>query len=107
MREHRLAIKRPSYRHPVQAANQVPVDPGFYRMGVTAGMQGAVSTYDLVGDPGETKDFAATRPIERRMLTDNLGMFLALRTQWKKATWGVVSNVTALGATALDEATTP
>ena len=44
---------------------------------------------------GELKDVAAAHPIERRMLTDNLGLFLALRKQWKKTAWGVVTNVTA------------
>jgi hypothetical protein len=41
------------------------------------------------------------------MLTDNLGMFLALRRQWKKSSWGVTTNVTAEGAAAMDEASTP
>jgi hypothetical protein len=41
------------------------------------------------------------------MLTDNLGLFLALRTQWKKGAWGDVSNVTTVGAAALDEVSTP
>jgi len=62
---------------------------------------------DMVEDPGETKDFANARQVERRMLTDYLGTFLALRKQWKKSTWGVVNNVTPAGAAALDEAATP
>ena len=68
---------------------------------------GVATIGDLVDDPGETKDFASTRPVERRMLTDYLGTFLALRKQWKKSAWGVVTNVTAEGAAALDEASTP
>jgi hypothetical protein len=62
---------------------------------------------DMVDDPGETKDLATTRLVERRLLTDNLGLFLALRVQWKKVAWGVVTNVTPAGAAALDEASTP
>lgn len=62
---------------------------------------------DLVEDSGETKDYAKVRPIERRMLTDNLGLFLALRKQWKKSAWGVVSNITTQGAAALDEVAAP
>ena len=62
---------------------------------------------DLVDDPGETKDLSQQKPVERRMLTDNLGLFLALRAQWRKSAWGVVTNVTPGGAAALDEATTP
>jgi hypothetical protein len=60
----------------------------------------------MAQDPGETTDQGPTHPIERRMLTDNLGQFLAVRTQWRKSSWGVVSNVTAAGAAALDEAST-
>jgi len=41
------------------------------------------------------------------MLTDNLGLFLALRAQWNKTVWGPVTNVTSAGAAALDEVTTP
>ena len=49
-----------------------------------------------------------TQPVERRMLTDNLGLFLALRTQWKKARVGRGHRTSrAAGAAALDEATTP
>ena len=40
--------------------------------------------------------------VERRMLTDDLGLFLALRKRWKKTEWGVVTNMTADGARALD-----
>ncbi len=62
---------------------------------------------DMKDDPGEMKELSAERPVERRMLTDNIGLFLALRTKWKKTGWGVVTNVTLAGAEALDEATSP
>jgi len=68
---------------------------------------GVATIGDLVDDPTEMKDYTATRPVERRMLTDYLGTFLALRKQWKKTAWGVVTNVSAAGAAALDEASTP
>ena len=68
---------------------------------------GAIALGDLVGDPGELKDQGAGHAVERRMLTDNLSMFLALRKLWKKTAWGVVSNVTAAGAAALDQVATP
>lgn len=55
----------------------------------------------------ERADLAATRPIERRLLTDSLGLLLPVRLQWKKSEWGVVSNLTPAGARALDEATAP
>jgi arylsulfatase A-like enzyme len=62
---------------------------------------------DMVEDPGETKDVAAAHPVERRMLTDDLGLFLALRAVWRKQLWGPVNAMTIAGAAALDEATTP
>lgn len=68
---------------------------------------GAPIISDMVEDPDEKTELSATRPLERRMLTDNMGLFLALRAQWKKAAWGVVTNVTPEGALALDEAKTP
>jgi arylsulfatase A-like enzyme len=58
---------------------------------------------DLVADPAETKDLSASAPVERRMLTDNLGVFLALKYAWKPA-WGVISAVTPAGADGLDAA---
>ena len=74
-------------------------------MGVKAPDHAPVSG-DMAADPGETTNKAGTHPVERRMLTDNLGMFLALRTQWRKAEWGVVTSVTPAGARALDEGST-
>ncbi|CAN5612958.1 hypothetical protein BH11MYX1_BH11MYX1_46320 [soil metagenome] len=62
---------------------------------------------DLVEDPGETKNIVARHPVERRMLTDDLGLFLALRAVWHKQVWGPVNAMTVAGAAALDEATTP
>jgi arylsulfatase A-like enzyme len=69
------------------------------------GRDGTPLVDDLVADPGETMDLTRRRPVERRMLTDNLGMFLALRRVWRKDAWGVVTNVTPAGAAALDELT--
>jgi arylsulfatase A-like enzyme len=60
--------------------------------------------YDVVGEPAERTNVAAKQPVERRMLTDNLSMFLALRTQWQKQTLGTTTNVTTAGAATLDEA---
>jgi hypothetical protein len=57
---------------------------------------------DLVADPDEHQDLSGTALVERRMLTDDLGLFLALRKHWKKTEWGVVTNMTADGARALD-----
>ena len=62
---------------------------------------------DLVTDPDETRDLAPALPVERRMLADQLGLYLALRARWREASWGVTSNLTADGAVALDQASTP
>ncbi len=94
---------RPSYASMYEYAHAMRI--GRWKMRV--GSRGAPSVFDLVGDPDELKDVAAKRPIERRMLTDSLGLFLALRTQWKKSAWGVVTNITAEGAAALDEVAAP
>jgi hypothetical protein len=77
------------------------------RWKVRVGTAGVPILGDMLEDAEETKDYAAVRPIERRMMTDNLGLFLALRKQWKKPSWGVVTNMTVAGAAALDEATAP
>jgi choline-sulfatase len=58
------------------------------------GRTGVPLLFDMVADPLERKDLARTRPIERRYLTDHLGMYLQHRTLWKKARWGTVSNMT-------------
>jgi arylsulfatase A-like enzyme len=68
----------------------------------TVGYQGALALYDLASDPWEDTDVAALHPVERRFLTDALGLFLAERTVWKKREWGVVSDMTARAALELD-----
>jgi arylsulfatase A-like enzyme len=93
---------RPSYASMYESAPAMRIGRWKARIGRT----GVPLVDDLVADPGETKDLTADHPVERRMLTDNLGLFLALRWQWKKAAWGVTTNVTAAGAAALDEAST-
>jgi len=94
---------RPSYASQYEYAHAMRIG----RWKARVGPRGTALVGDLAADPGETTDVAATHPVERRMLTDNLGMFLALRTQWHKAEWGVVTSVTPAGARALDGASTP
>ena len=94
---------RPSYASQYEYAHAMRV--GRWKMRV--GPRSTLIMGDLVGDPGETRDAAPGHPVERRMLTDNLGMFLALRRQWRKAEWGVVTSVTPAGASALDEVSVP
>ncbi|MGN6103635.1 MAG: sulfatase [Kofleriaceae bacterium] len=93
----------PSYTSMFEFAHAMRIG----RWKVRVGRTGAPIVADLVADPEERVDLAATRPVERRMLTDHLGMFLVLRTQWNKQAWGVVTNVTAAGARALDGVSTP
>lgn len=94
---------RPSYASQYEYAHAMRIG----RWKIRIGPRGTPVIGDLAADPGEQTDYAATRPIERRMLTDNLGLFLALRTQWRKASWGVVTNLTPDGARALDGASSP
>jgi choline-sulfatase len=94
---------RPSYASMYEYAHAMRI--GRWKMRV--GNNGVPLLFDLVEEPAELKDFASVRPIERRMMTDNLGLFLALRKQWKKSAWGVVTNISAAGAAALDEVATP
>lgn len=94
---------RPSYASQYEYAHAMRIG----RWKARVAKSGVPVIGDLVADPGETKDLSATKPVERRMLTDHLGLFLALRSQWKKSAWGVVTNVTAAGAAALDEAGSP
>jgi hypothetical protein len=68
---------------------------------------GEATIGDVEADPTETRDVGAERPVELRMLTDHLAMFLALESNWKKSEMGVVTNVTPEGAAALDDASTP
>ncbi len=91
---------RPSYASQYEYAHAMRIG----RWKVVVGPSGMPMVLDVVGDPNETADATAKHPVERRMLTDNLGLFLALRTQWKKTAWGVTTNLTATGAAALDEA---
>jgi arylsulfatase A-like enzyme len=94
---------RPSYASMYEYAHAMRI--GRWKMRV--GPAGVPIVADLVADPDEMKDLSPTRPVERRMLTDNLGLFLALRKQWDKRDWGVTTNITAQGAAALDDALTP
>ncbi|MBA2538336.1 MAG: sulfatase, partial [Deltaproteobacteria bacterium] len=94
---------RPSYASQYEYAHAMRVG----RWKLTVGPSGIPLIVDLVADPNETADVTRKHPVERRMLTDNLGMFLALRGQWKKRAWGVTTSITRAGAAALDEAKTP
>jgi arylsulfatase A-like enzyme len=94
---------RPSYASQYEYAHAMRIG----RWKVIVGPSGIPRLVDMVTDPNESSDVTAKHPVERRMLTDNLGMFLALRTQWKKRSWGVTTSISRAGAAALDEAKTP
>jgi hypothetical protein len=93
----------PSYTSMYEYAHAMRIGRWKVRVGVT----GIPIVGDMVVDPDERKDLSGSHPVERRMLTDNLGLFLGMRKEWKKSAWGVTTNVTADGAAALDEARTP
>jgi arylsulfatase A-like enzyme len=54
---------------------------------------GPPALYQVEEDPDEKKDLAATRPYERRFVTDALSTFLVYEREWRKLRWGVASNV--------------
>ncbi|TMQ24472.1 MAG: hypothetical protein E6J90_08000 [Deltaproteobacteria bacterium] len=94
---------RPSYASQYEYAHAMRIG----RWKIRVGPRGSPLVGDMAADPGETADAGPTHPVERRMLTDNLGLFLAIRRQWRKVDWGVVTNVSPAGALALDGASTP
>jgi arylsulfatase A-like enzyme len=93
----------PSYTSMYEYAHAMRIGRWKLRVGVA----GVPVIGDMVEDPEEKKDLSRSRPVERRMLTDNLGLFLGLRRVWNKREWGITTNVTSAGAAALDEAKTP
>jgi arylsulfatase A-like enzyme len=94
---------RPSYASQYEYAHAMRIG----RWKVRVGARATPLVGDMAADPGEKVDASPTHPVERRMLTDNLGLFLAIRTKWRKAEWGVVTSVTPAGALALDGVSTP
>jgi arylsulfatase A-like enzyme len=60
-----------------------------------AGASGVPQVYHLDEDPGERRDLADTRPLERRYLTDVLSMFVLHHGEWRKSRWGFAANVSA------------
>lgn len=94
---------RPSYAQPDEDTHVLRIG----RWSIIVGNTGVPVVLDVVNDPGGAIDLARLRATERRMLTDALGLLLPLRSQWRKAEWGVVSNLSPAGARALDEAAAP
>jgi len=89
---------RPSYASMFEYAHTMRL--GGWK--ATVARSGTPAIYDLAVDPLEQRDVAAERAVERRYLTDALGLFLAERAVWKKSSWGVVSEMTPRAALELD-----
>jgi len=53
---------------------------------------GEVRLFDAATDAAESKELSAARPVEKRFITDAMGMWMAYQSQWKKSRWGVASN---------------
>jgi arylsulfatase A-like enzyme len=53
---------------------------------------GVVRLFDAATDAAESKELSAARPVEKRFITDAMGMWMAYQSQWKKSRWGVASN---------------
>lgn len=56
---------------------------------------GEVRLFDAQSDAAESRELSAERPVEKRWLTDAMGLWMAYQTLWKKSRWGVASNQTA------------
>ena len=54
---------------------------------------GRTKVFDLSSDPTEQTNLKDRRPVARRYLADALALFLAHQKRWKKATWGVPTNL--------------
>ena len=57
------------------------------------GGSGDVKLFDAISDPMEAHELSSERPLQRRFVTDALGLWMAYQSQWKKARWGVASNL--------------
>ncbi|HEX9104868.1 MAG TPA: sulfatase [Polyangia bacterium] len=53
---------------------------------------GEVRLFDAATDAAESKELSAERPLEKRFVTDAMGVWMAYQSQWHKARWGVASN---------------
>jgi arylsulfatase A-like enzyme len=56
------------------------------------GGSGDLKLFDAADDALEAHELAASRPIERRFVTDAMGVWMAYQSKWKKTRWGVASN---------------
>ena len=45
--------------------------------------------HDVIADPEEATDISRSAPMVRRWLADAAGLYLAHRTEWRAATWGL------------------
>jgi arylsulfatase A-like enzyme len=70
---------------------------GAYKLWV--GGSGEVKLFDAATDAHEEHDLAQTRNVERRVLTDAMGLWMANRNAWKKRRWGSPSNLLPAFAT--------
>lgn len=73
---------------------------GRYKLWV--GGSGQVKLYDAATDPGEQNELSSERPLELRFISDAMGLWMAYQDRWKKARWGVASNLRPEFATDLE-----
>jgi phosphate/sulfate permease len=57
------------------------------------GGSGQVKFVDGKDDPREEKDLTEEQPVARRFVSDAMGLWMAYQEKWKKARWGVASNI--------------
>ena len=64
---------------------------GRYKLLVSGG--GQVKLFDGAEDPGETRELTTTDPVALRHISDAMALWMAYQGGWKKARWGVASNL--------------
>nr|MBP6742165.1 sulfatase [Deltaproteobacteria bacterium] len=74
---------------------------GRYKLWV--GGSGQVKLYDGQDDPGEQRELTQEQPLAYRFVADAMSLWMAYQGSWKKAHWGVASNLRPEFAAELDK----
>jgi arylsulfatase A-like enzyme len=74
---------------------------GRYKLWV--GGSGQVKLYDGQDDPGEQRELTQEQPLAYRFVADAMSLWMAYQGSWKKAHWGVASNLRHEFAAELDK----
>lgn len=95
-----VGYPRPSIGSQYELAHTMRL--GKYKLWI--GGSGDLRLHDAAKDAAENNDLINSHPIERRFVTDAMGMWMAYQTRWKKTRWGVASNMKPEAANDLEDA---